>query len=408
MSSGGASCSCGDAGRIALSPVELLVFQGTPFCNIDCGYCYLPDRSNRSRLSLETVRATCRGRVRHRLIAEKPIILWHSGEPLVLPVAFYEAAFAAIEAELPGLAVQHSIQTNATLIDARWIDVFKRWQITVGVSLDGPPSFHDRHRRNRSGGPTSDRVLAGIGKLKQAGLPLRIICVLTRDSIEKPDELFAFFESLGADLVCFNIDEVGGPYRRSSHAHGDAASAFRHFLRRYFELVVRRRSIQRVRELTRGLMYVFAAETQPSDEAVPIRTLTVGHDGTFGTFSPDLLGLEHPKFGPFALGNVHDERAFADLPVHRRLIAMHQSIRRGIDACERSCGYFQVGQGGVPANKLGEHGTFEATETLACRFKRQAVADAVVDLLASGQMQNFVDDHKAAGMGVLPGAQMRR
>jgi hypothetical protein len=40
----------------------------------------------------------------------------------------------------------------------------------------------------------------------------------------------------------------------------------------------------------------------------------------------------------------------------------------------------------LPSNKLGEHGTFEATETIACRFKRQAVTDAVVELLLEGNL----------------------
>ena len=34
-------------------PVRLLVVQPTPFCNLDCDYCYLPNRDDRSRLSLE-------------------------------------------------------------------------------------------------------------------------------------------------------------------------------------------------------------------------------------------------------------------------------------------------------------------------------------------------------------------
>ena len=29
--------------RDAVGPLELLVVQPTPFCNLDCSYCYLPD-----------------------------------------------------------------------------------------------------------------------------------------------------------------------------------------------------------------------------------------------------------------------------------------------------------------------------------------------------------------------------
>ena len=41
----------------AYGPVRLLVVQPTPYCNLDCDYCYLPDRADRTRLSLELLEA---------------------------------------------------------------------------------------------------------------------------------------------------------------------------------------------------------------------------------------------------------------------------------------------------------------------------------------------------------------
>jgi len=38
-------------------PLRLLVLQPTPYCNLDCDYCYLPSRDDRSRLSLEILDA---------------------------------------------------------------------------------------------------------------------------------------------------------------------------------------------------------------------------------------------------------------------------------------------------------------------------------------------------------------
>ncbi|MEB3324086.1 MAG: hypothetical protein VKM17_01965, partial [Cyanobacteriota bacterium] len=37
-------------GGMAAGPLELLVVQATPYCNLDCDYCYLPDRADRRRL----------------------------------------------------------------------------------------------------------------------------------------------------------------------------------------------------------------------------------------------------------------------------------------------------------------------------------------------------------------------
>ena len=35
--------------------IELLVIQPTPFCNINCAYCYLPDRNSKHVISEQTL-----------------------------------------------------------------------------------------------------------------------------------------------------------------------------------------------------------------------------------------------------------------------------------------------------------------------------------------------------------------
>jgi uncharacterized protein len=39
--------------------VHLLVVQPTPFCNINCSYCYLASRSTRATMSEETLENLC-------------------------------------------------------------------------------------------------------------------------------------------------------------------------------------------------------------------------------------------------------------------------------------------------------------------------------------------------------------
>ena len=40
--------SCADFG-----PIGLVVIQATSLCNLDCGYCYLPDRQKRRQFDLD-------------------------------------------------------------------------------------------------------------------------------------------------------------------------------------------------------------------------------------------------------------------------------------------------------------------------------------------------------------------
>nr|MCU0530318.1 GRRM system radical SAM/SPASM domain protein [Cyanobium sp. Prado107] len=67
-------------------PIGLVVIQPTPFCNLDCDYCYLPDRGNRSRLPLELVDPILRAVLTSPFVGGDITVLWHAGEPLAVPV----------------------------------------------------------------------------------------------------------------------------------------------------------------------------------------------------------------------------------------------------------------------------------------------------------------------------------
>ena len=101
--------------------LEILVLQPTPFCNIDCDYCYLPNRSGKQRMSLDTIRAAVSMVLDAELVEGRLCIVWHAGEPLVLPVSYYAEAFAAIEQIVNGRCeISHSFQSNGMLIDEAW------------------------------------------------------------------------------------------------------------------------------------------------------------------------------------------------------------------------------------------------------------------------------------------------
>ena len=154
--------------RDPVGPLELLVVQPTPFCNLDCSYCYLPDRANTRRMTLDTLEQVFRWVFSSGLVREPFTLLWHAGEPLVVPVAWYEAAAALLRRHGEGRPpVTQSVQTNATLIDEEWCDYFRRHEVEVGVSVDGPAFLHDRHRRTRQGRGTLDKVLHGIHLLTE-------------------------------------------------------------------------------------------------------------------------------------------------------------------------------------------------------------------------------------------------
>src|SRR5262245_20413492 len=118
-------------GHDGQSKLRLVVVQPTPFCNIDCSYCYLPHRKDKQRMAIGTVVAIKAFLEGVPKCADRLVILWHGGEPLTAGLNFYEAAFKIFDRDSFDHGIRHSIQTNATLIDEQWCVLFKRHDVSL-------------------------------------------------------------------------------------------------------------------------------------------------------------------------------------------------------------------------------------------------------------------------------------
>ena len=240
--------AAGNRWRIA-GPLELLVLQPTPFCNLDCGYCYLPDRDSKRRMSDATLNRVFQFVFSSGIVEDGFTVVWHAGEPMVLPVAYYERAIETIGAHnRDGLRVGHSFQTNGVLIDDAWCDFFKRHRVNVGVSVDGPAFLHDRQSKNAQRRRDSSSRDGRDPKLQTHEVPFHVISVLTGESLDYADELYDFYVENEIREVAFNIEEIEGPHAMSTLGAAGVEDRFRRFIGRFFDLVARDESAISVRE----------------------------------------------------------------------------------------------------------------------------------------------------------------
>jgi uncharacterized protein len=362
--------------------LKLLVLQPTPFCNIACDYCYLPDRAQRGRMTLATLERPLAAVAASGLLGAELDVAWHAGEPLVVPPDYYRAAFELFRRHLPdSVRVRHGFQTNATLVDQRWCRFFIDESPDLGVSLDGPAWLHDAHRRKRSGAGTHAEVMRGVRLLQRHGIPFHAICVLTRESLDHADAVVDFFLEHGVERIGFNIEEADGSHGRTSLQGADAEAAYRRFMARVVERSCATAGRLRVREVES----VLAALADPAfgshhgnDQNVSFAILSIGWRGEVSTFSPEFLGLPHPAYGNLVFGSVATGglEQIGEDPSFRRTAA---AIANGVRACSERCAYFPVCLGGAPSNKLGELGDLSGTETVHCRLTQQALVDIVLD-----------------------------
>ncbi|HEY3992951.1 MAG TPA: cyclophane-forming radical SAM/SPASM peptide maturase GrrM/OscB [Ktedonobacteraceae bacterium] len=362
---------------------QLVMIQATAFCNIDCKYCYLPNRAAVRRIKLETLERIFQCLFTSPFIADEILFLWHAGEPLVLPVSFYEQAFALQERWNENkVRISNAFQTNATLITQKWCQFFQEHGVHVGVSLDGPQAIHDARRVDRAGRGTFERAMRGVGLLEANHIAYTAISVITSASVQQPEAFWRFFSTLHPVSVGLNPEEVEGVNESSSLCTEEDVTDYKQFVAKMLELNEQHPGVHHpIREIDKLLgLLESAAPAIQAQTNVPMAIINFDCDGNFSTFSPELLSMTHPRFGDFLFGNVW-QNALEDIFHNPKFQQIYGEIQEGIKQCQETCPYFAVCGGGSPSNKLHENGTFNSTETMACRLQIQAPTDAVLEHL---------------------------
>ncbi len=379
----------------------MVIIQPTPFCNINCSYCYLPDRSNKHVISQSTVTKLFTELFASGWNNPDLTVLWHAGEPLAVPIAFYREAFATIERLRPKdgpwpVRVKHSFQTNGMLIDEAWCDFFKEWNVGVGISIDGPRELHDAHRKTRSGAGTFDKTIAGVRRLRDAGYPFHILSVLGRASLEMPEEMLAFYVSEGIDHVCFNVEESEGDYVSDLFQGAELRQRYETFLRTFWHLARADGRVKFVREIDHALPRVFRPEgvRARNIQVEPLGMINVDSHGNVSSFSPELLGYKNAAYGDFLLGNIN-RQSLAEIYQASVDSAFLRDIKKGVEACRAHCEYFSVCGGGAPVNKFFENGRFDSTTTSFCTLTQMVPTDLILEALDKFE-QSLPDDGLAA------------
>jgi uncharacterized protein len=186
------------------APFRTFILKVANRCNIDCDYCFVfnsKDQSARhlpARMDVDVARATGR-RIGDHVSAhglQTVHVVLHGGEPLLAGARHMADLLGAVREGIPaGTHVRFELQTNGTLLSGTWLDLFERYEVVVGVSLDGPPTANDRHRLTHTGRSSAASAVRGIELLRSrphlfAGL--LAVVDLANDPVEVHDYLASF------------------------------------------------------------------------------------------------------------------------------------------------------------------------------------------------------------------------
>jgi radical SAM protein with 4Fe4S-binding SPASM domain len=113
----------------------------TNFCNVDCSHCYLPEavRANKDRMTPETIHKVMQFLKEMQIKGKHDglFLIWHGGEPLTLPINYFEMAGKIIDEYFPGQQLIEAVQTSLIPYRREHAKIVKeRWRGEIGSSID--------------------------------------------------------------------------------------------------------------------------------------------------------------------------------------------------------------------------------------------------------------------------------
>lgn len=178
-------------------------------CNLDCQYCYFLTKEalypgSDFRMSADVLRAYIQQTFDARS-SDQVTLAWQGGEPTIMGLDFYQEMMSLVAELSPeGVRVQHTLQTNGTLLDDAWCEFLRENDFLVGLSMDGPAQFHDSFRVDKGGKPTHARVMDAWNLLKKHSVEVNILCTVNSANSREPLAVYSFFrDELGARYIQF-------------------------------------------------------------------------------------------------------------------------------------------------------------------------------------------------------------
>lgn len=331
-----------------LVPMPTLIMKATRLCNLRCTYCNAWEEGPGQRMPFEVLARTTHGLLRNPGVVA-PTFVWHGGEPTLQGVPFYlRALWLQLHWRRDTQTVRNQLQTNATRLEPDFVELCRRFHISVSVSLDGPPEIHDRQRVDAAGRPTSDRVRAGIAQLQAAGLEPGILMVVDQDTVRLGaarvlDYLLELdVRAVGLLNVVPNIGANGVNPLAPWLPWGTWQTFLRDLFRRWYPAHVDRLRIRELSELVRALQGLEPHKCHNHSDCFSF-AFTVEPDGDVGPCDK-YVGDPSARYGSVLTEPVHT--VLTGPGVQQRRAADHAEVAE-LDGCR----WMDVCKGGCPFDR---------------------------------------------------------
>lgn len=184
-------------------PISVMIKPVSGQCNMHCDYCFYRDETLKRKQMYYGIMSekTLQNVIRRTLTQAKGMasFSFQGGEPTLRGLDFFRRLIELERQYNTGhVLIQNALQTNGTLLDEDWCRFLHDHSFLVGLSVDGLPEIHNRHRcLNGSSDSSYDRVIRASELLDRFQVEYNILTVVHADLAEQIEAVYHVYRQRG-------------------------------------------------------------------------------------------------------------------------------------------------------------------------------------------------------------------
>lgn len=197
--------------------LEIIYLIFNTSCNLKCKYCYVEGSKESAFLHNSMNKKTFHSLMNYlaKLIKSvkdedsnknKLTFIYYGSEPLISKDLFVQSLRQiSIICKINKIIPDFQLITNATLFDKKILNLIKKFNVKISISLDGEKSVNDSMRIDSKGRGTYDKIVQNIKQLNKLKIPFGISCTINAHNLNCLKKNINHFYMLGAKSIGFNI-----------------------------------------------------------------------------------------------------------------------------------------------------------------------------------------------------------
>lgn len=339
-----------------------VIVKVTSSCNLNCPYCYTRStiKQGNPYMTIETFEKIIQNVSTNY---DRAIIIFHGGEPTLLPLEWYKEAIECINKykKLYNISFKLNMQTNLTLFDEEKFKFFADNDINIGFSYDG--MTNDLTRKN------DDVILNNYRRyVKLSNKRIGAICLITANNYRTLEKDFILFEKLNLRAkfnIVFNTVTMDGDLvpldmsiivKNFEWLFKRVCSVEKHPLERVF--------CEYIGYICNNRQYITLCTRQDCRT----KWISVQYNGDLYPCGQE-WGQKNKKY---LLGNINThtfEEAFNDEPFK----IFSNKIQTKMDRCRETCEIFDFCNGGCPGETFSNMGDVDMIDVHNCNFEKEMI-----------------------------------